>query len=58
MPKVTKAVEYALRAWRKIEQYKNISLKEAIKRGFVKEKYGKYVVTAKGEKAKPSMTNR
>ena len=55
--KVTDSVKYALRAWGMTSYYSGITLKGALKKGFIGVKNGKYYVTAKGEKARPTSTN-
>ncbi len=56
MPEMTDSVRYALRSIGKrlgggmLSQ--SYPLKKALERGYVKEKNGKYVVTAKGEQAR------
>ena len=54
--RMTDSVRYALKAWRRVSRYSNITLSRARKKGFIGVKNGKYYVTAKGEKAKPSST--
>jgi len=54
--RMTDSVKYALKAWRRINRYSNMTLSRARKKGFIGVKNGKYYVTAKGEKAKPSST--
>lgn len=55
--KVTNSVKYALRAWKIQSRYNGMTLKGALKKGFIGIKNGKYYVTAKGEKARPTSTN-
>ena len=55
--RVPNSVKYALRAWRIQSRYNGITLKGALKKGFIGIKNGKYYVTAKGEKARPTSTN-
>ena len=54
--RMTDSVRHALKAWRRINRYSNMTLSRARKKGFIGVKNGKYYVTAKGEKAKPSST--
>jgi len=54
--RMSDSVKYALRAWRSTGRYHNITLSRARKKGFIGVKNGKYYVTAKGNKAKPSST--